>query len=127
METTQRNGMRNPNVDPTQVQLVSKLPLGQPKQNRFMNRKVPFYMHGVLKPPAYPAGGLVSNIAALRGVLPCQEAPFSRIKLIRRPAVSSQNGMQVPTGAFRGQNVGIMTQFPILPDTLLPTPVTNYR
>ena len=125
METTQRNGMRNPNVDPSQIQLVSKLPVGLPTQNRFMNRKVPLYMHGVLKPPAYPAGGLVSNIAAVRGVLPCQEAPFSRIKLFRRPPVSSQNGMQVPTGAFRGQNVGIMTQFPIL--KTLPTPVTNYR
>ena len=124
MQTTQTNGMRNIQISADFVQV--RPPFGMGTQGtRFLNQKVPLYKHGVLTPPPYPAGGLVSNIAAVRGVLPCQAAPGARIQVLRRPPVPSTNGMQVPVGNFRGQRVGIMTQFPIL--SSLPIPRTNYN
>ena len=124
METTQKNGMRNPQISAKAIQVTTPFGIGS-QGTRLMNKKVPLYKHGVLVPPPFPAGGLVSNIGAVRGVLPCQAAPGVRIQVLRRPPISSTNGMQVPVGAFRNERVGIMTQFPIL--NTLPTPRTNYN
>lgn len=124
METTAKIGMKNPQVSAEFVQVRPPFGIGT-QGTRFLNKEIPLYMHGVVTPPAFPAGGLVTNIGAVRGVLPCQAAPGSRIQVLRRPPVPSTNGMQVPVGNFRGQRVGIMSQFPIL--QTLPIPRTNYN
>ena len=111
METTAKIGMKNPQVSAEFVQVRPPFGIGT-QGTRFLNKEIPLYMHGVVTPPAFPAGGLVTNIGAVRGVL-------------RRPPVPSTNGMQVPVGNFRGQRVGIMSQFPIL--QTLPIPRTNYN
>jgi hypothetical protein len=66
----------------------------------------------------------VSNIGAVRGVLPNKPAPYSTYRSLRVANVSPMNGYQVNVGGFTGQRVGIFTQGPVLKP--MTEPVTGY-
>lgn len=88
---------------------------------RQYNRKMHSTMHGILKPVSPWHCGFNPNIGAVRGVLPCKAAPFSRYKPVANPRVNPMNGYQVPIGNFTGQKVGVMTQNPVMrPQTSFP-------
>lgn len=123
METTSKIGLRNPLVEKEAVRVVAPVP-HYGETFRTYNRKFPFYMHGAVESTPWPAGGLVSNLAAVRGVLPNKPAPFSTYKGLRVPNVSVMNGYQVGVGAFTGQRVGLFTQGPVLKPQN--EPVTGY-
>ena len=67
---------------------------------------------------------VMTNLGAVRGVMPCQPA-YNTIRVLRRPPVKATNAWQVPSGFARDQRTGAATQFPVLKE--LPTPRGNYN
>ncbi len=56
---------------------------------------------------------IMTNLGAVRGVLPCEPA-YNTIRVLRRPPVKATNAWQVPTGFARDQRTGGATQGPVL-------------
>jgi len=124
-ETTAPIGLRSVERGPN---ITKTLPLQNVGQtggftNRLYNKSTlgKLYYQGI---DTHPLDlNVMTNLGAVRGVMPCQPA-YNTIRVLRRPPVKATNAWQVPTGFARDQRTGAMTQFPVLKE--LPTPRGNF-
>ena len=124
-ETKNTNGLRSIERGPD---IKKMLPLqnagqsgGPTNQNHNKSTLGKLYYQGIDSAPLDL--NIMTNLGAVRGVLPCEPC-YNHIKVLRRPPVKATNAWQVPTGFARDQRTGAATQGPVLKE--LPANLGNY-
>tara|TARA_R110000823_G_scaffold16712_2_gene53370 strand:+ start:184 stop:579 length:396 start_codon:yes stop_codon:yes gene_type:complete len=114
-ETTKPNGLRSVERGPNIAKTLPLQSVGQSggPTNRNHNKSTlgKLYYQGIDSAPLDL--NLMTNLGAVRGVLPCEPC-YNHIRVLRRPPIKATNAWQVPTGFARDQRTGAATQGPIL-------------